>query len=480
MATFQRVRTRFAPSPTGELHLGGVRTALFGYLFAQQHGGEWMLRIEDTDRQRFVEGSVESIQQGLRWLGLQWDGEVVFQSQRTKIYQNAAEALLAAGHAYRCFCTTERLNQMRAEQEQRKQAPKYDRTCLALTPDDIQGKISRGVPFAIRLKIPDEGATEFQDLIRGQLRFVHRELDDQVLLKSDGFPTYHLANVIDDHESQISHVIRAEEWLPSTPKHLLLYKFFGWEAPQFAHLPLILNANRSKMSKRRDGEWVWLSTYRKLGYLPEAMLNYLALLGWNPKTKQEIFSLKELCSVFKLEHVHRAGAIFSRERLDRMNAEYLRALTLSDLVQRSRPFFEDAGVDLSTFEDQLPGMIRLEQDRIKVLSELPLLTQYFFKKELKFAAETLVWKTSDRPKTKIILQALMRFLEEEVLAWEATSLEQRLLTWIPTRGWDRGSVLWPMRMALTGEQQSPGPFEVAAVLGKAETLRRLQAAEKML
>lgn len=481
MSSFKNVRTRFAPSPTGELHIGGVRTALFGYLFSRQHSGEWLLRIEDTDQQRFKQGSTESILEGLKWLGLQWDGEVVVQSQRIQRYQEAAGQLLKAGFAYRCFCTAQRLEQMRLQQTEQHQAPKYDRRCLGLSDDEIQKKIQASDPFVLRMKIPDAGETVFNDLIRGEIRFKHADLDDQVLLKSDGFPTYHLANVVDDHDSEISHVIRAEEWLPSTPKHLLLYEFFKWPAPQFAHLPLILNSNRSKMSKRKDGEWVWLSTYRKLGYLPEAIVNYLALLGWNPKTEQEIFSLQELSALFKLEQVHRAGAVFSKDRLDQMNAEYIRAFPLVELVRRARPFFDEAGIEGRESESFLQNVVQLEQARIKILSELPSLTHYFFKDHLDFSPEALVWKKSNPEQTKSHLKALQNVLaSEQEGEWDAKSLEQRLLKWIEAEGWDRGSVLWPMRMALTGEQHSPGPFEVAAVLGKAKTLQRLHVAEKML
>ena len=290
------VRVRFAPSPTGFLHVGGLRTALFNYLFARNSGGKFILRIEDTDRARYVEGAVDNLITTLRWAGLDYDeGPVVggdfgpyVQSERLAIYKKHVDVLLEKRVAYRCFCTPERLDAMRKEQEKKKLQPKYDRTCLSLSENEIEANLSAGKPYVVRLKVPDNVTIKFSDIIRGDVEFASERVDDQVLLKSDGYPTYHLANVVDDHLMNISHVIRGEEWLSSTPKHVLLYEAFGWELPKFAHLPLLLNPDRSKLSKRQGD--VAVEDYRDKGYLKEALVNFVALLGWNPGDDMSIFA----------------------------------------------------------------------------------------------------------------------------------------------------------------------------------------------
>lgn len=329
----KEVRTRYAPSPTGYLHVGGLRTALYNYLFARKMGGKLLLRVEDTDRTRLVEGAVENFLEIFDWLGIRFDeGPKVggphapyVQSERLNLYQEAISTLANAGHAYACFCTPERLEQVRAEQQSRGLPPMYDRCCRKISRDDAMTRVAAGEPHVWRMAVPDSGSIEVHDVVRGDVSFEAATIDDQVLVKSDGFPTYHLANVVDDHAMQISHVIRGEEWLPSTPKHVLLYRFFGWDVPQFAHLPLLLNPDRSKMSKR-SGD-VAVEAYREKGILPEALLNFVALLGWHPQDEREFFSLDELVNEFSLERVNKAGAVFDHAKLRWMNTEYLARLS---------------------------------------------------------------------------------------------------------------------------------------------------------
>jgi glutamyl-tRNA synthetase len=325
------VRTRYAPSPTGYLHVGGLRTALYNYLYARQHGGAFVLRIEDTDQTRKVEGAVENLLNVMAWIGLDFDegpflggpyGPYI-QSERLELYRDYIKQLAAGGFAYPCFCSAETLKAMRQDQNDRGELPMYDRRCCSISREDAQRRIDAGEPHVWRMAVPRGRTVTVNDHIRGAVQFETDTLDDQVLLKSDGFPTYHLANVVDDHLMQISHVIRGEEWLPSTPKHVLLYEFFGWQTPEFAHLPLLLNPDRSKMSKR-SGD-VAVEDYRKKGILPAALINFVALLGWHPQDEREIFSLGDLIREFSLERVNKAGAIFDTAKLEWMNAEYIKA-----------------------------------------------------------------------------------------------------------------------------------------------------------
>lgn len=338
------VRVRFAPSPTGYPHVGNIRTALFNWLFARHHGGSFIVRIEDTDVTRKIEGAVEAILNGLRWLGLDWDegpevgGEYgpYFQSQRLELYREAAERLVSQDNAYYCYCSPQRLEEMRAEQIRRKQPPGYDRRCRYLGAEERRQREAEGITPVVRFKTPLEGQTKFNDLIWGEVVFDNSTIDDFVLLKSDGYPTYHLANVVDDHLMEISHVLRAEEWLASTPRHLLLYQALGFAPPQFAHLPMILGADRTKLSKRHGA--VSITDYYEQGYLPEAMVNFLALLGWSLDDKTEILSRQELINNFSLERVSRTAAIFNQDKLNWMNGVYIRSLSLEDFTQRSLPF----------------------------------------------------------------------------------------------------------------------------------------------
>ena len=346
-------RMRFAPSPTGFLHVGGLRTALFNYLFAAKSDGKAILRIEDTDQNRKVEGAVENLIESLKWSGVQFDegaeiggdyGPYV-QSQRLAIYQKYANQLVREGKAYFCFCSADKLSKIREEQLEKKLARPYDGRCQHLTEDDIKKQMDQNLPFVIRMKIPqDFDSYHVSDLIRGDVKFKTSQIDDQILIKSDGFPTYHLANVVDDYHMKITHVIRGEEWLPSTPKHIQLYEYFGWPLPQFAHLPLLLNPDKSKLSKRQGD--VATEDYRKKGYLPEALINFVALLGWNTADDQEIFSMMELREKFSLERVGKAGAVFDVNKLKWMNQQYIKEKTPEDLYELVQPFLPDIGKTL--------------------------------------------------------------------------------------------------------------------------------------
>ncbi len=505
----QEVRTRFAPSPTGYLHVGGLRTALFAYLFAKHNQGKFVLRIEDTDQARFIEGAIEKLINILNDIGLKYDeglfienGKIIgkgehgpyLQSQRKEIYKEYAEKLVASGNAYYCFCDEKRLEELRKEQEALKQPTRYDRKCRNLSKEDVQTNLNQGLGYVIRQAIPLDGQTIVKDLVYKDIVWENKALDDQVLMKSDGFPTYHLAVVVDDHLMQISHVIRGEEWIPSTPKHILLYKAFDWQAPQFAHLPLLLNKDRSKLSKRQGD--VAVEDYLSKGYLKEALINFIALLGWNPKTDQEIFSMQELIEQFDLTKVNKSGSIFDVEKLNWLNNIYIRKLSASELKDLLIPYLisfglitEDGKKHLAKNGKEvsvefLEAIAKIESERLSALSEIGERVNYFFEQP-KYLPEILIWKKSDLGQTKNALKKTLDFLEKLSDAeFKAAVLENKLKEFISQNGFDNGSVLWPLRVALSGLEKSPNPFEIIETLhlgyGKFEILQRLEAALKML
>ena len=495
-----KIRVRFAPSPTGDPHIGNIRSALFNWLFARHYGGEFILRIEDTDKNRAVEGSLEKILENLKWLGLNYDGKPYIQSERLEIYKKYVEKLLKEEKAYYCFCAPERLEKMRKEQTEKKQAPKYDRKCLSLTKEEIEKNLKEKIPYTIRLKIP-EGETKFKDLIRGEVSFQNKEIDDQILLKSDGFPTYHLANVVDDHLMEISHVIRGEEWISSAPKHIILYKAFGWKPPQFAHLPIILGPDKSKLSKRHGA--VSVLEYRDQGYLPDALINFMVLLGWNPKTEQEIFSREELIKQFSLDKVQKSGAVFDIKKLDWINGNYIRKMDLGKLTEMCVPYLENAGlIEIKNREqktenkkikikqtgeeidfDYLKKVVALEQERMKKISEIPELVGFVFIGKLNYQPELLKWKKMD---SKAIYDSLT-LSQEKIYKipekdFSKKNIEESLRKIIESDliKLNTGELLWPLRAALTGLKFSPGPFEVAEVLGKEKCLKRIEWAKKKI
>lgn len=468
---------------------------MYNYLFARKNKGKFLLRIEDTDQKRFVEGAVESLLNTLKWAGLEYDEGPVkngphapyIQSERTELYKKHAEELLKKGAAYRCFCTAERLEQMRAHQTEQKIAPKYDRHCINLTEEEIQKLIKEKTPFVIRQRIPETASgsdsVSWKDEIRGEVSFKYDTIDDQVLLKSDGFPTYHLANVVDDHSMEITHVIRGEEWLSSTPKHILLYRAFGWREPIFAHLPLLLNRDRTKLSKRQGD--VAVEDYIKKGYLPEAMINFIALLGWNPggNETQEIFSLEELIEKFSMEKVHKAGAIFDLEKLDWVNLQW-----------RKRKFDAEAGTAgeklLKLCRDSLPQEWKIDREFllrcletvgekiIKNPADARTQLEFYFKKSVEVKMEIIA-----NPKMKVDAQIAKTALTAAIQALEnfdnfsdIQAIKDCLTKVIAELGFKNGQVLWPIRVALTGEAFSPGAFEVLWAMGKVKALARLKDA----
>ena len=380
----QTVKTRIAPSPTGLPHIGNFRTIVFNWLFARHHDGKFVVRVEDTDVARKVEGAMESMLEALRWLGLDWDeGPEVggpsapyLQSQRLPIYKEHAERLIASGHAYYCFCSPERLAAMRAEQQLQKQDPGYDRLCRGLSREEVEAKLKEGITPVVRFAVPLEGSTTFHDLIHGDITFPNFSLDDFVLIKSDGYPTYHLAHMVDDHLMGITHVMRADEWISSTPRHVLLYQAFGWEPPLFAHVPQVLGPDKAKLSKRHGATSVIL--YRDMGFLPEAMLNYLALLGWAFDATTEVMSREELVRNFSIEKINKTGAVFDLTKLEWMNGVYIRQLPVPELITRLMPFLERAGLATEKDRPYLEQIVPLIQERMKKLSEAEESMDFFF------------------------------------------------------------------------------------------------------
>jgi glutamyl-tRNA synthetase len=478
------VRTRFAPSPTGYPHVGNIRTALFAWLFARHNSGSFIVRIEDTDVARKVEGAVESILNSLRWLGLDWDeGPEVggkygpyFQSQRLEKYHEISQRLISQGDAYYCYCSPQRLKEMRAEQVKRKQPPGYDRNCRELSQDEQAKKQADGITPVVRFKTPLEGQTRFNDLIWGDVVFENNILDDFVLLKSDGYPTYHLANVVDDHLMDISHVIRAEEWLSSTPRHVLMYKALGFNPPQFAHLPMILGADRSKLSKRHGA--VSITEYYEQGYLPEAMVNFLALLGWSLDDKTELMSCDELVQNFSLERVSRTAAIFNRDKLNWMNGIYIRSLTADNFFEAVEPYLitnRAAGEAVISNVEYVRNILPLVQERAKTLIEVVELAQFFFVNEIDCDVSLLIGKNMTQESTTEALKIAQQRLEQ-LKMFDTKSLEAMLRPLAVELGLKTGQLFGALRTAVTGRTAAPPLFQTMAVLGKERCLKRIEAA----
>lgn len=485
------VRVRFAPSPTGFLHIGGLRTALYNYLFARQHGGSFILRIEDTDRERYVSGAVEGMIETLGRLGIVHDegpvieqGKIVqkganapyIQSERLGIYREHIERLVQQGKAYYCFCSKDRLDSLRRQQEIAKLPTKYDRACLRLSKKEVAEKLQINEPYVVRMLVP-EGKTTFNDMIHGSITISNNEVDDQILLKSDGYPTYHLANVVDDHLMGVTHVIRAVEWLPSVPKHVMLYNDLGWQLPEFAHLPHVLNPDRSKLSKRQGD--VAVEDYLDKGYLPEALLNFVALLGFNPKSDQEIYSIKELVELFDLGKVNKSGAVFDQEKLLWMNSEYIRTTDPEQLAEMAEPYLKSAVIHVE--KAMLIRICAVEQERLKLVSEIvdkigPYLTVP------DYPASMLVWKKADASDAKTQLEGVESFIGSlNPETFNSTKLlEKAIKEYIEGKGLQNGNVLWPTRVALSGQSASPSPFELMWVFGKEESLERIRFAIKHL
>ncbi len=482
------VRVRFAPSPTGRPHVGGMRTAMFNWLLARHTGGRFILRIEDTDVTRKVEGAVEYIMEGLRWLGLEWDegpeagGDYgpYLQSQRLPLYQEAAARLVAQGDAYHCYCTPERLEAMRREQIARKQPPGYDRHCRCLAPEEQAQKEAEGIVPVVRFKVPLEGQTRFTDLVYGEVVFENSTIDDFVMLKSDGYPTYHLANVVDDHAMKISHVIRGEEWISSTPRHLLIYQALGYQPPQYVHHPLIVGPDRAKLSKRHGD--VSILEFRENGYLPEAMFNFIALIGWSLDDRTELMTRQQLIESFSLERIGKTPAVFNREKLEWMNGVYIRGLDIDDFTRRALPFLEK-GLPPSVRRPLDAGYVRriapLVQERTKRLTELPGLTRFFFVEELEYDTATLIGKNMTKEDAMRALEAALSRLGS-LPAFDEASLEGLLRPLAGELGLKAGQLFSVLRTAVTGETATPPLFQTMAVLGKERCVKRIAAARAIL
>ncbi len=475
-----QVRVRFAPSPTGSPHIGNIRTALFTWLFARRHGGVFILRIEDTDRARYVEGSVQEIMDSLRWLGLDWDEGPYFQSERLPLYREVAERLVASGHAYRCYCTPERLEELRRQQEAAKQPTGYDRKCRYLSDEERARLDAEGTPYVIRFAMPLEGTTVFQDAIRGELRFENALLDDFVMLKSDGFPTYHLASVTDDHYMGITHVIRGEEWISSTPRHVQMYQALGWKMPVFAHLPMILGTDRKKLSKRHGS--VQFVEYIQQGYLPEAMFNFLALLGWSADEDRELYTREELIERFDLSGVLDHPAIFDGQKLLWMNGVYIRRKPIEELTRLCLPYLQEAGLLPSEPSPEqmqyAERVIALEAERMKLLSEVVSLTEYFFRETLEYEPKG-VRKWFTQPYVPQMLEMLIARYET-LEPFDLQNIEATTRAVAEELGVSAAQVIHPTRVAVSGRTVGPGLFEMIEVMGKERVLKRLRAALEMI
>src|SRR5688500_7690969 len=470
------VRVRIAPSPTGDPHVGTAYIALFNFAFARRHGGKFVLRIEDTDQTRARVDSERMIYEALQWVGLSWDeGPDIGgpfgpyrQSERGAIYAEHAKILLDRGKAYRCFCTAERLAQVRAQQmAEKRPVIGYDRHCRTLWPADAEARAKAGETHVVRLAAPTAGTITVKDRLRGEVVFEHTQVDDQVLLKSDGMPTYHLANVVDDHLMQITHVIRAEEWISSTPKHVLLYDAFGWEAPEFVHMPLLRNADKSKISNPKYQ--VPTNYYRDAGILPAALRNFLSLMGWSTGEDREKFTLEEMTEVFSFDKVALGGSVFNLEKLTWVNEKYIHDLSHEQLVEALFAWRMD--------KTHLVAIARLVRERIKRLDEFVPATEFFFSGDLDYTSVIAEMKIPDVEPAAVGagLLALVDRLEARE-GWEPKMLEEEARTWCEAVGWKSKHAFMLLRLAVTGRKASPGLFDTMAVLGKELTRRRLRTA----
>lgn len=485
-----RIRTRFAPSPTGSLHMGSLRTIIFDYLIAKTEGsseGKLILRIEDTDQKRKVEGAVEKMLEIIDWLGIKFDegphigGEYgpYVQTERLDIYKKYVDELIETGAAYYCFCTEERLEKLRKEQEEKKLPPRYDRRCRNLSKEEAQERIAKGEPYVIRQKMPLEGEVVVRDELRGEIKVKASELDDQVLVKSNGIPTYHLASVVDDHLMEISHVLRGEEWLPSLPKNILLYQAFGWESPKFIHMTVSLNKGGGKLSKRHGD--VSVEDFRAKGYLQEALINFRALMVLHPKGDNEIMTLYEIVKQFYYRDMGISSPIFDTEKLDYLNGYYIRQKSIDELAELCRPFLKE-NLELTSSENKktdefIKKVVKAEKERLKKLSEVGELTSFLFVDKINFDEKLLAWKNMEVKQAQKNLEKLLNILkgvEEE--EWQEKILEEKIVAYLKENNLKVGEYLWPMRVALSGKQASPGPFEIAGILGKEETLKRIEKA----
>ena len=476
------VRTRFAPSPTGYMHLGGMRTALYTYLFTRKNHGKFILRIEDTDQARYVEGATDVIYRTLKDIGLVWDeGPDVggdygpyIQSERKGMYLPYAQQLVRDGKAYYCFCTKEELDKRRAEAEAKGETFKYDKHCLNMPREEVERRLAAGEPYVIRQNVPTQGEASFDDIIFGHIAVDCSELDDMILIKADGMPTYNFANVIDDHTMGITHVMRGSEYLSSTPKYNLLYDAFGWEKPVYIHLTNIMRDAQQKLSKRTGD--AYYEDYIAKGYLKDAILNYIALLGWNPGDDREFFTLDELIEAFSLEGLSKSPAIFDVNKLTWMNAEYIRRLEPNEFNRYAQPWYEKAGIDAMNKET----LCRILQPRVEFFAQLPEMVDFLVKLDEEYDVAMFTNKKS-KTNPEVSLGVLNMAIDalNALETWEEAAIHDTLIGLAEKNGLKNGTMLWPVRIALAGKQVTPGgAIEIAYLLGKDESLRRLELGRK--
>lgn len=492
------IRDRFAPSPTGNVHVGSLRTALYNYLFAKKNNGKFLLRLEDTDRTRYEEGAGENLLDALMVTGVvpdeglfEEDGKIIqkgdcgpyIQSERLDIYKKYIDQLLENGQAYYCFCTKERLDEVREKQKAAGETPRYDGHCRNLPREEVEARVAAGEPYVIRLKLPEDHVVAFDDAVRGRIEINTNDLDDQVLIKTDGFPTYHFAVVVDDHLMGITHVIRGEEWLPSTPKHVYLYECFGWEQPQYVHLSNILNDDHKKLSKRQGD--VSVGDFLKKGYLPEALINFLALLGWSPEDEQEIFSMDELIEAFDLSRINKSGAVFDRAKLDWMNAHYIKELPIEELTGRMIPYLLDAGyIAEADVQNRMPWLEKvgeLMRERLNYFAQVPEETKMLFDRNFEITdPESLdILKEETVP---VLFNALVeKITESDVVDTERAKAILKEIQKEHKAEKIKGKMLYmPTRIMLTGEMHGPDLTLIMDVLGKEELLLRLDRMRSMI
>lgn len=485
------VRVRYAPSPTGLQHIGGVRTAVFNYFFARATGGKFILRIEDTDQGRYNDESLQDLYDTLNWLGISWDegpdrdggcGPYV-QSERFPIYREYTEKLIASGHAYKCFCTEERLEQLREEQKQSKSNEQgYDRHCSTLTEEEVEQNIAGGKPYVVRFRIPLEGKTTLTDVIMGEITRKNKDVSpDPIILKSDGFPTYHLANVIDDHMMGITHVLRAQEWIPTGPLHILLYQAFGWEPPLYCHLPLVVGKDGSKLSKRHGSTSV--REFRQGGYLPEAIINYITLLGWSYDDSREFFSKEDFEKLFNLEKINKAPAVFDYKKLDWFNGQYIRMKGEEELKSILLPILVSDGIVNNPPTDEekkiFEGVFPLIRERLKLTTDVTEVVRFLFVDSLEWNSEDAVPKKMDKAGAVEMLRLAKNLLD----GYETRTNEENEALFhkeAEEKGLNLGQIMQPLRVAVTGSKNSPPMFDSISLLGKEKTYRRIEGLISLL
>lgn len=484
------VRVRYAPSPTGLQHIGGIRTALFNYFFARSQGGKFILRIEDTDRERYTDEALQDLYDTLEWLGIEWDegpekggpyGPYV-QSERFDLYREYAEKLLEDGKAYRCFCTPERLENLREEQKKEKKSLGYDRHCRNLSESEIEEKLAAGTPYVIRFKVPLEGKTSFEDVLLGKVTRKNKDISpDPIILKTDGFPTYHLANVVDDHLMKISHILRAQEWIPSGALHVLLYGAFGWEPPVYCHLPMVMGKDGQKLSKRHGSTSV--VEFRNKGYLPEAIINYVSMVGWSYDDKREFFTKEELEKLFSLEKINKAPGVFDYKKLEWFNGQYIRKKSMKELTDLVVPFLKKDGIVSDPLKEEeseiVESMMPLMAERLHLLSDITKLSTFLFRDITDYEAAALIPKKMDAEGTLKVLKEILSSLEDILNASEEEA-EVIFRSMAEKLDVKLGSVLMPLRVAVTGSTVSPPIIGSVKLLGAEKTEERIKKAIEKL